>query len=321
MKNKSLFIIFILQIVFSFCSFGQERIRVGVLNGPSCIPCVWIVENPEFQFSKHADPQALLPKMIKGEVDVGFLPVNVAAKVYNSSNHKIICCAVTGNGNIRLITSQKNVKRLSDLKNAKVNVAGQGATPEYMFKYLLQKNNIQIDAKTGVRMDFSVPTAQIPAMLISGKIDYAVLPEPFATIACMKSKNLYTAVDFQNEYAYFSGKTDYPLTVMVVRSDYAYSHKNELEKFLSAYAEASKKTVINPAETGRLCEKYNMGLTEAVVTASIPKSNYVFNKAADSVDKIESLLNIFIECDSASIGGKLPDSDFYYHPAADEELD
>ncbi|MCR4952526.1 MAG: ABC transporter substrate-binding protein [Treponema sp.] len=315
MKIKSLFIILIAQITFVCGVFGQEKIRVGVLNGPSCIPCVWITENPEFQFSKHADPQALLPKMIKGEVDVGFLPVNVAAKVYNSSNHKIILCAVTGNGNLRLITSQKNIKRISDLKNVRVNVAGQGATPEYMFKYLLQKNNVQIETKTGVRLDFSVPTAQIPAMLISGKIDNAVLPEPFATIACMKSKNLYTAVDFQNEYLYFSGKTDYPLTVMVVRSDYAYSHQNELENFLTAYAKASKETVKNPAETGRLCEKYNMGLTQAVVSASIPKSNYVFQTAAESIDKIESLLNIFIECDAASIGGKLPDSDFYYKTA------
>ena len=66
MKLKSLFIILIAQIALNFCVFGQEKIRVGVLNGPSCIPCVWIVENPEFQFSKHADPQALRHQRQRG---------------------------------------------------------------------------------------------------------------------------------------------------------------------------------------------------------------------------------------------------------------
>ena len=57
------------------------------------------------------------------------------------------------------------------------------------------------ETKNGVNFDFSVPPAQLPAMLISGKIDYAVLPEPFVTIALMKSKDVYEAVDFQKDMA------------------------------------------------------------------------------------------------------------------------
>ena len=75
------------------------------------------------------------------------------------------------------------VKQLSDLNGKTVYVAGQGATPEYMFKYLLQKNDIEIDTRKGVTLDYSIPTAQIAAELISGKIKYAVVPEPFATVA------------------------------------------------------------------------------------------------------------------------------------------
>ena len=43
-------------------------------------------------YEKFADPQALLPKMIKKEIALGFMPANVAAKVYNAGNKSIICC-------------------------------------------------------------------------------------------------------------------------------------------------------------------------------------------------------------------------------------
>ena len=202
---------------------SAQEIRLGVLNGPSCIPAGYLLNEKEpvksatVTYEKFAEPTALLPKMLKGEIDIGFLPANVAAKVYNSSNGALQVCAITGNGNLSLITTDSSIKQLADLKGKTVAVAGQGATPEYMFRYLLEKNGIAADSADGVTLDFSIPTAQIAAQLISGKIDYAVVPEPFATVAQTKSDKVFVAIDFQAEYEYFEGKGKiYPLTVMVV---------------------------------------------------------------------------------------------------------
>ena len=252
--------------------------------------------------------------MLKGEIDVGFLPANVAAKVYNSSNGKILCCAITGNGNLSLITTDASVKQLADLKGKSVAVAGQGATPEYIFRYLLQKNGIKADVKNGVSLDFSIPTPQIAAQLISGKIKYAVVPEPFATVAQLKSDKVLAAVDLQSEYEYFEGKGKiYPLTVMVVTKDFAEKNPQELKAFLAEYEKSFKKTLQNPKEAGELCEKFGLGLAAPIIAKSVPKANYVFIPAGNpkAKEKIEELLNIFLSFDSASIGGKLPDENFY----------
>lgn len=288
-----------------------QQVRFGVLNGPTCIPSAHLLdENVEL----FADPQALLPKMLKGEIDVGFLPANVAAKVYNSSNGKILCCAITGNGNLSLITTDASVKQLADLKGKSVAVAGQGATPEYIFRYLLQKNGIKADVKNGVSLDFSIPTPQIAAQLISGKIKYAVVPEPFATVAQLKSDKVLAAVDLQSEYEYFEGKGKiYPLTVMVVTKDFAEKNPQELKAFLAEYEKSFKKTLQNPKEAGELCEKFGLGLAAPIIAKSVPKANYVFIPAENpkAKEKIEELLTIFLSFDSASIGGKLPDENFY----------
>ena len=310
-----------LVLCASVSAAANQEIRLGVLNGPSCIPAGYLldqatpVKNAKLTWEKFADPQALLPKMLKGEVDIGFLPANVAAKVYNSSNGAIKVCAITGNGNISLITTDPNVKQISDLKGKTVAVAGQGATPEYMFRYLLEKNNMTVDTPDGVTMDFSIPTAQIAAQLISGKIEYAVVPEPFATVAQTKSDKVIAAIDFQAEYEYFEGKGKiYPLTVMVVTKSFAEKNAKLLKSFLSAYENSYKNTLKNPKQAGELCEKFELGLAAGIVTKSIPKANYVFiaTTGGKAKGKIEELLNIFLTFDATSIGGKLPDDGFYF---------
>ena len=239
--------VFLIISLISLSLFAQKSktIRIGLLNGPTCVPAAYLMENKtevsgaELTYEKFADPQALLPKMVKNEIDIGFMPANVAAKVYNAGNKSIICCAVVGLGNLSLITTDENIRRFTDLKDKTVYVAGQGATPEYMFRYLLTENNMTYEGdKADVKMDFSIPTAQIAAQLISGKIQYAVVPEPFATIACTKSDKVIKALDFQKEYLEVTGEKDiYPLSVMVVRADYAKENSKLLKSFLSADSE------------------------------------------------------------------------------------
>ena len=310
-----------LALCASVFAADAKEIRLGVLNGPSCIPAGYLlddaapVKGAKITYEKFADPQALLPKMLKGEIDIGFLPANVAAKVYNSSNGALKVCAITGNGNISLITTDSSIKQLADLKGKTVAVAGQGATPEYMFRYLLEKNGIAVDSADGVTMDFSIPTAQIAAQLISGKIAYAVVPEPFATVAQTKSDKVFVAVDFQAEYEYFEGKGKvYPLTVMVVTKAFAQDNAKLLKSFLTAYEKSYKNTLKNPKQAGELSEKFELGLAAGIVTASIPKANYVYiaSSNAKAKEKIEELLNIFLSFEPTSIGGKLPDEGFYF---------
>ena len=190
--------IFLSVLLLSF-SLVFAQVRVGVLNGPSCVPLAFLMEDvvsingEPLEYEYCADASLLLPKLIKDEIDVGFLPANVAAKVYNSSKKSIICTAITGEGNIVLITKDSSILKLSDLIGKTVYVAGQGATPDYMFQYLLSKNGIPSykngnSSDDGVMLDYSIPTAQLAAQLIAGKIDYAVVPDFFIAFMLLQLK-------------------------------------------------------------------------------------------------------------------------------------
>lgn len=313
MKKILCCLLFCLLSEIIFASEEKVSIRVGTLNGPSCIPAAYMMENPEefegisLSFDVYANPQALLPKLLKNEVDVGFLPLNVAAKVYNSANKALVCAAISGNGNLSLITKDRNVKKMTDLEGKTVYVAGQGATPEYIFKYIIN----QYDMDSSVSLDYSIPTANLAAAIISNQIEYAVLPEPFATIAIMKDKTVNRALDLQKEYKVFSTSKTYPLTCIVATSKFVKNNKDDLIKFLNAYEYSLMWTLDNPGTAGKYCEKNNLGLDANLVTKAIPKSNYVYIPAYQEKKQIEEMLTIFMKNDPTSVGGKLPDQDFY----------
>ena len=300
-------------------STSGDQVRIGILNGPVSIPVAFMVDakpliNGRFVvFDKYATPQALLPKILKGEADIGFMPANIAAKVYNSAAGALLCAGISGNGNLYLITKDRGIKTLADLAGKTVSVAGQGATPEYLFRWILAQNKIPVDSENGVKLDYTVPTPDIAAELLSDKIKYAIVPEPFATVALIKSKDVVRALDLQYEFGAIEGKNaTYPLTVMVVSKSFADREPDTVRAFMSAFGKSVEWTTTNPQKAGVLVQKYTLGLMAPVVANAVPYSCLIWKNADDSKKEIERLLSIFFEFAPDSVGGKLPDEGFYF---------
>lgn len=304
---------FFISLFFSLCFCVSQRI--GVLKGPSGIPSAYLMENfcSNEDYEIFSGANFLLPKLIKGEVEIGFLPPNIAAKIYNVNKGAVVVAAVCGNGMVSLVTKDSSVKSLEDLKGKEVFVAGQGATPDFMFRYILSQNKIKFDgAKDSVQISYSVPNAEIAPSLILGKIRYAVVPEPFATVACEKDSAIFRAVDFQKEFFELSGIETFPMTVIAVNANFASSNPEKVKRFLEEYKRASEWTLKNPRQAGLLVEKFQLGLNAGIVEKAVPKCAFVFETGEQARFGIEKLLSVFMEFEPASVGGKLPDSGFYF---------
>ncbi len=307
-------------------SAGSRLVNVAALNGPSGIPMAYLFENKpvmegaDFDFQVVAGADVLLPKLLKGEVDVGILPPNVAAKVFSKNNGALLVGAVVGEGMLSLITKDGQVNSLADLKGKTVNMAGQGATPEYLFRYLLQANGIAVAADglkpdaDSVALDFSIPAAELAAALLSGRIQYAVVPEPFATVSTTRDAAVRRAVNLQDAYRAVTGdaSANYPMTVVVIRKELAASSPELVRGFLAAYQEAVEWTLAHPAEAGALVEKHTLGLQASIATKVIPHGAYVFVPARQAQESLEGLFSIFLDFAPDAIGGQLPAQDFYF---------
>ncbi len=303
------------------------QINFGVLNGPSgmCFAQMFdyvpFINDVPVNYEVCASPDVILPKLLKNEIDIGILPPNVAAKVFNASNGSIICAGVSGFGMLNIVTTNPNVKNFQQLKGKTLHVAGQGATPEYLLRYLLVQNGISEDE---IELDFSIPANELAAALLSGKIENALMPEPFKTVALanakQNSKNLYVAVNFQEEWQKIQAKKvqndltllNYPMTVIVASKNFAQNYPEYVNAFLTHAQNAIAFSVANPDIAGQMVEKNTLGLKAAIAAKAIPNCAFGFVSARDAKPQIEQLLSIFLQFAPNSIGGALPADDFYF---------
>jgi NitT/TauT family transport system substrate-binding protein len=294
---------------------SNRDLTIYGIKGPSGIGMIRLFEDPPqirgFNVKAEALAQAdlMAARLIAGEARVGILPPNVAAKI-GSSGKNLKIAAVIGAGMLSLLSADPEVRGIEDLRGKTVEVAGQGATPDYLFRRILLSRGLSPGAD--VTLGFSLAPPEIAQSLIAGRVSIALLPEPFATMALAGRKDLIPAGDIQEEWIRAGGEGNYPMTVFVVDGDFAASNPGALETILASLKESIEWTVAHPEEAGALVEKHELGLRAPVAAAAIPQSSYVFIPAREARGSLESLYKIFLEFAPDSIGGKLPPDTLYY---------
>jgi NitT/TauT family transport system substrate-binding protein len=294
---------------------GGGDITIYGLKGPSGVGMIRLFEEPPqirgFNVKAEALAQAdlMAARFIAGEAKLGILPPNVAAKIA-SSGKNIKIAAVIGAGMLSLLSADPGVRGIEDLRGKTVEVAGQGATPDYVFRRILLSRGLTPGAD--VTLSYSLAYPEIAQSLIAGRVSLALLPEPFATMARSGRQDLSLAGNVQEEWVRAGGEGNYPMTVFVVDGDFAAYNPGAVETILGSLKASIEWTVANPAAAGALVEKHELGLRAPVVAAAIPRSNYVFIPAREARASLESLYKIFLEFAPDSIGGKLPPDTLYY---------
>ncbi len=328
MKVKQLVVFFTVFLSVSlplFAGGGKEpgkgqtekvTLRVGTLKGPTGIGLIKVMEDgPELSDSVRAEfevtgsPEVLVSRVLSGEVDIATLPSNLTANLYNKGVPYSLG-AVTGYGLIYLLSSDPEIDSFGDLKGEVVYNAGQGATPDFLLRYLLTENGI--DPVNEVEVRFTYGHAELAQLLIAGKVETALLPEPFVTMAVSKSGDVRIAADLQQEWARVRGThSNYPISAVLVKNETLERHREAVAVFFNAYRESIQWVKDNAEEAGPLSVKHDIGLPPAIAAQSVPRLNLTFISAVDSRPMMERFLQVFLDFDPESIGGRLPDDDFY----------
>jgi NitT/TauT family transport system substrate-binding protein len=321
LPNKKNFALFFLIFIFSGFlhargagESGEKPLVIYGIKGSSGVGMVRLFEEPPRipGFAVKVEALALADLMaarfISGEAKVGILPPNMAAKIA-SSGKDLRAAAIIGNGMLSLLSSDASVRALADLRGKTVEVAVQGATPDFVFQKILAYNGLT--PGRDVALGYSMAPPEIAQSLIAGKVSAALLPEPFATMALTGKPDLVSVADVQQEWSRTGGRENFPMTLLVVDGAFADENPEAVREILSAVRASIEWVRAHPAEAGNLVEKHELGLRAPVVAAAVPRSNYVFIPAAEGRAALEALFFLFLEYDPASIGGALPGDGFY----------
>jgi len=292
-------------------------VNVAALRGPTALSMLQMMEsNPSLgkevavNYRIVESPDVLTSQLVSKEVDIAALPTNMAAALYNKGvPYKL--AAMSSWGVMYVVSNGVQVNEWRDLQGKTVYVVGKGATPDVVFRFLLSKNGLNPD--TDVKLDYTLDQVQAAQSLIAGRINLAVLPEPWVTQALKGSSTCQVVFDLQEEWKKAVGQNvALAQTCLVVKKDLAENRPDLVKAFLSAYKESIDWVNQNPQEAGKLAEKLGVGMKAPVAEAAIPRCNLRYQDAESSKPSIEAFLKVLYDFAPQSIGGKMPDNEFYY---------
>ena len=308
---KKFFCLFIAFSIFPLVFAQTPSVRLGILKGIACTPCAYLIENKaklavqNMAFKVFDSEQSELPALLKGEVDLGFLAPQNAAKVFSKGKGAVIFLGVVQNGNLFLLTSDESYSSLKDLQGKKVLSAGE-KPDSLIFKHLLSKKEIPLgQGENPVQLDFSIPPANIANALITKKADYAILTEPYATVALKNSKEIRRVENFQKIYNESEEWSSFPAMLLVARADFVRENRELVRRVTEVYKSALSWTNQNPAKAALLSERHGLYHSSEIVRSSIPSAALVWRESNTAKSDMEKYLTI--------LGKEIPGEDFYFN--------
>ena len=304
----------------AFAAKTKSGVRIAGLKGPTTMGLVNLLDMERSgKASQHYDLQLygaadeIVPKLIKGELDMAAIPANLAATLYQKTNGGIQVMAVNTLGVLYVVEKGDSVHSFADLKGRTILSTGKGTTPEYVLRYLLTKNGI--DPDKDVKIEYYSEASEVTAQMAATKKDaIAVLPQPYVTAAQMKDSDLRVVLDLTKEWNKVCD-TQLITGVTVVRTAYAEDHPEEVINFLKDYQKSVEAANNDIDGTAALCEKVGVVAKAAIAKKALPKCNIVYRIGDEMKADVNAYLQVLYDASPAAVGGKLPDGNFYYTKA------
>lgn len=293
------------------------EVRVASLKGPTSIGLVSFMDQASersaftntYQFEIATIADEILPRMIKGEVDIALIPANAASVLYNKTEGAITCLNINTLGVLSVVTGDTSVSEFADLAGRTIYLTGKGTTPEYTMNYLLAQAGIAEE----VTLEFKSEAAEVVSVLAADPSAVGVLPQPFVTAAQVKNEALLAPIDLTDAWAELAEPGSQLVTgVTVVRNEFLEASPEAVEEFLDAQAASVDEVNADPAAAAPLVVEAGIVEAEPVAARAIPGCHLVCITGTELEDALAGYLNVLFEADPASVGGALPAESFYY---------
>lgn len=297
-------------------SSDDVTIRIGALKGPTGLGMLQLMQEAAdgekpYTFTLAGAADELTGKITTGELDAVALPTNSAAALYQKTGGEIQIAMVNTLGVLYLVTAgNESISSVSDLVGKTVYSSGQGTVAQYAFEYILSANGLE--PGKDVTVEYKTEHSEIATLMASGQAEIAVLPQPFVTQVTSQNADLKVALDLTEEWDKATGGASIlTMGCLAVRRDFAQEHKDALDAFLEDYQSSVEFVNANPKEAAAISGEMDL-IPAAVAEKAIPECNIVYLDGANMKEKLPGFLQILFDANPKSVGGAMPEDDFYY---------
>lgn len=304
------------------CSGGSDNaklergIKVYALKGPTGMGMAKLMSDSDagtttnkYDFTIASAPDEVTAEIIKGNYDIAALPTNLASVLYNKTEGKIRVAAVNTLGVLYVLENGDTVNSLEDLNGKELYATGQGSTPEYILRYVLETNGIDCN------VTYLAEHSELAAQMISGDVSLGMLPVPNATTVLAQSE-ARTAIDLTAEWEKAAEKNGDSSALymgcVIVNPDFIEESPEAVDAFLEEYAASVKYVNENIDDASAMIESYGIVPKAAIAKKAIPDAHMVCITGDEMKTGLSGFYNVLFGFDPKSVGGAVPADDIYY---------
>ena len=293
-----------------------ETVRIGSLKGPTTMGLVNLMKEAEnggtasmhYEFTMETQADVVATALVSGTLDIALIPANLAAVLNNKTNGGIVVLDINTLGVLYCVTGDETVQSVKDLAGREIIMTGQGTTPEYALRYLLDKNGI-----TDCTLTFKSEATEVAAVLAEDPKQVAVLPQPFVTSAIAQNEALKAVFSLADAWDEVSTDGSRMLTgVTVVRKAFLEEYPDAVKTFLEDHKESTARANDNVDGTAELVAEYGIIPKAPLAKKALPQCNIVCLTGEEMKTALTGYLTALYEANPASVGGALPEEGFYY---------
>lgn len=230
--------------------------------------------NLDYSVQKTTD--LLLSELMKGEAELAIVPSNLALQAYKKNlNYKI--AATIGWGSLYLVSTEE-VSDISELKGCEIYNTGKGLTPDIVFRNILVNKGFKED---DFQFSYVGAASELTPMIMSGKVKYAILPEPALSTVMNKNKDIKIILNLNDEWSEINNVSKgYPQSTLIIKEEFYNKIKDTglYEEIINKFSKSEKWVKDNPQDTAQNCEELGITINKDTIDKAINNSNLDFTK-------------------------------------------
>lgn len=301
------------------CNKKSETVNVYVVDGAPVLSVANLLKEEEIDGVKlnvKIVPSAenLVAAVTNKDADIAVCPVNLASNLYNKGlNVKLLSVNITGV--LHLVGKQDAT--FESLKGKTVYNIGAGGTPDITLKYLIKSAGLEytenLDAPEADKINIKYVSAagELIPLLKQNKAEYGVIGEPAASNAYLKVEGLKSVMDLTEEWNKVNSGVLYTQAGVTVNGDFLKNNKKFVKSLYEKLTDNKHYCLENPSTVKAAAIDKGSALQIDFTAEIIDRCNLTCLKAIDEKQSVEKYLSVLSDFDPKTIGGKLPDDNFY----------
>lgn len=291
-------------IIYGAPAVPSVIIAIGTLKGK-------LTKTKNFKLEIWRNPDMLRAGVANGTYKVMMSPSNVGVNLLNQGQNVAMLNILT-NGITAFVSKNIAFKELEDFIGKKFIMPFKNDMPDIVFQAVCKKQGIDISK---INITYTQTPPEAVNLFLTKDYDVAMLPEPMASAAIMKSKQMGLDVkrgfNMGNVWAQsFGGRAMIPQAGIIVDTEFYKQNLQSFEILHNDLVDGLKWLESNKQSAAEIGSNY-LPAKPPIIANSFEYSNLTVVKASQIKEDLMKFFEIIFELNPKLIGNKLPSDNFF----------